>query len=78
VLFTLPEILTIIQACGLPDEGWETNVPSSLAHYIEAQVWNRSKLIEFKNSLALRAARAEHEHNVKIPTWCRPVQASWL
>jgi hypothetical protein len=50
VLFTLPEILAIIRSKGLPDEGWETDVPSTLAHYIEAQVWNCKKLIEYTNS----------------------------
>lgn len=46
-LFTLPEILAIVAAKGLPDEGWETNVPSTLAHYIEAQVWNHRRLWEY-------------------------------
>jgi hypothetical protein len=59
VLFTLPEILAIIQAKGLPDEGWETNVPSSLAHYIEAQVWNRKLLLEFMEFSSFQAGRAE-------------------
>jgi hypothetical protein len=59
VLFTLPEILAIIQAKGLPDEGWETKVPSSLAHYIEAQVWNRKLLLEIMNISPFQAGRSE-------------------
>jgi hypothetical protein len=47
-LFTLSEILSIVESKGLPEEGWETNVPSSLAHYIEAQVWNRQPLLEYR------------------------------
>lgn len=43
-VFTLSEICSIVAIKGLPEEGWETNVPSSLAHYIEAQVWNREPL----------------------------------
>jgi hypothetical protein len=46
-LFTLSEIRAIVAMKGLPDEGWETKVPDHLAHYIEAQVWNRRPLIEF-------------------------------
>jgi hypothetical protein len=55
-LFTLSEILSIVQAKGLPDEGWETNVPSTLAHYIEAQVWNYKLLFEYKKRLKSTAA----------------------
>ena len=46
-LFTLPEIRRIVAEKGLPDEGWETSVPDHLAHYIEAQVWNRGPLLEY-------------------------------
>ncbi len=46
-LFTLTEIREIVRRKGLPDEGWETNVPDTLAHYIEAQVWNREPLLPY-------------------------------
>jgi hypothetical protein len=51
-VFTLSEILSIVAANGLPEEGWATNVPSSLAHYIEAQVWNHKLLLEYKRQLS--------------------------
>ena len=47
-LFTLSEIRSIIEANGLPGERWGTNLPSHLANYIEAQVWNQKPLQEFK------------------------------
>jgi hypothetical protein len=50
-VFTRSEIFAIIEEKGLPDEGWETNVPDHLAHYIEAQVWNRNLLLEYKKRL---------------------------
>ncbi|MFN8485364.1 MAG: hypothetical protein U0768_20180 [Anaerolineae bacterium] len=46
-LFTLPEILAIVAVKGLPDDGWDTGVPDTLAHYIEAQVWNRQPLLPY-------------------------------
>jgi hypothetical protein len=46
-LFTLAEMRDIVALKGLPDEGWETKAPDDLAHYIEAQVWNRQPLLEF-------------------------------
>jgi hypothetical protein len=46
-LFTLSEMRAIVAIKGLPDEGWETRAPDHLAHYIEAQVWNRKPLVEF-------------------------------
>jgi hypothetical protein len=44
-LFTLSEILSIIESNGLPGEKWGTNLPSFLANYIEAQVWNQEPLL---------------------------------
>jgi hypothetical protein len=49
-VFTLSEICAIVATKGLPEEGWETNLSSSLAHYIEAQVWNRKSLLAYKSS----------------------------
>lgn len=47
-VFTLPEILAIVEAKGLPEEDWETSLPADLAPYIEAQVWNHALLEEYK------------------------------
>jgi hypothetical protein len=46
-LFTLSEMRAIVAVKGMPDEGWETRAPDHLAHYIEAQVWNRKPLLKF-------------------------------
>jgi hypothetical protein len=51
-IFTISEILSIVEAKGLPEEGWETNLPSDLAPYIEAQVWNHKLLIEYEKRAA--------------------------
>jgi hypothetical protein len=48
-LFTLSEIRSIVESNGLPGEGWGTNLPSYLANYIEAQVWNHKPLLEYKS-----------------------------
>jgi len=47
-VFTVSEILSIVAARGLPEEEWETNLPSDLPPYIEAQVWNHGPLMEYK------------------------------
>lgn len=47
-VFTLSEILSIVREKGLPEEDWETNLPSDLAPYIEAQVWNHILLERYK------------------------------
>jgi hypothetical protein len=46
-LFTLPEILALLQERGLPGETWGNNLPSGWANYIEAQVWNREPLLAY-------------------------------
>src|SRR5512143_2960575 len=43
-VFTRSEILAIVAARGLPEDGWEPRLPDQLAPYIEAQVWNRQPL----------------------------------
>lgn len=48
-VFTLSEILAIVAVKGLPEERWVTNLPSNLAPYIEAQVWNHQLLLAYKN-----------------------------
>jgi hypothetical protein len=50
--FTLPEIRQVVETMGLPGERWGTNLPSHLANYIEAQVWNREALFEYKRQLS--------------------------
>jgi hypothetical protein len=50
-VFTIPEVLSIVSARGLPEEKWETNLPSDLAPYIEAQVWNHEPLAEYKKRI---------------------------
>ena len=47
-VFTLSEILSIISEKGMPEDEWHTNLPNTLAPYIEAQVWNHEILEEFK------------------------------
>lgn len=46
-LFTLSEIRAIVEANGLPGDGWG-NLPEGLANYIEAQVWNREPLLAYE------------------------------
>lgn len=50
-VFTLPEILMIVAARGLPEEAWEPKLPDHLAPYIEAQVWNQEPLREYKKQV---------------------------
>jgi hypothetical protein len=50
-VFTVSEILSLVEAKGLPEEDWETNLPGDLAPYIEAQVWNHEPLAEYRNRL---------------------------
>lgn len=50
-IFSLPEILSIVEIKGMPEEDWGINLPSSLAPYIEAQVWRHELLFEFKKRL---------------------------
>jgi hypothetical protein len=49
-VFTLSEMLTIVELKGLPEQGWKANLPSHLAPYIEAQVWNHAPLLQYKSS----------------------------
>jgi hypothetical protein len=43
-VFTLSQIRAIVEQKGLPEEGWETKTAADVAHYVEAQVWNRRAL----------------------------------
>jgi hypothetical protein len=47
-VFTISEILLIVESRGLPEEEWMTNLSSDPAPYIEAQVWNHEPLLEYK------------------------------
>jgi hypothetical protein len=50
-VFTVSEILSIVEAKGLPEDDWDTNLPGDLAPYIEAQVWNHEPLMGYKGQL---------------------------
>jgi hypothetical protein len=43
-VFTISEILALVEKKGMPEEDWEIKLPKSLAPYIEAQVWNHALL----------------------------------
>jgi hypothetical protein len=47
-VFTLAEIRDIIETKGLPGDSWGNNIPSHLANYIEAQVWDHRPLLAYK------------------------------
>ena len=47
-IFTLSEILAIVDQKGMPELDWQTNLPSDLAPYIEAQVWRHDLLKVYK------------------------------
>jgi hypothetical protein len=46
-VFTLSEILAIVETRGMPEEKWQVNHPSHVGSYIEAQVWNHKLLLEY-------------------------------
>jgi hypothetical protein len=50
-VFTLSEIRSIVEANGLPGDKWGTNLPSHLANYIEAQVWDHEALLAYKKHI---------------------------
>jgi hypothetical protein len=47
-VFTISEILMIVEMKGMPEEDWEKRMPESLAPYIEAQIWNHDLLTDFR------------------------------
>jgi hypothetical protein len=51
-VFTLAETRAILEANGLPGYRWGTELPSGLANYIEAQVWDPEPLAAFERDLA--------------------------
>ena len=50
-VFTRSEILALVEKKGMPEEDWEPKLPKSLAPYIEAQVWNRELLLEYRKQM---------------------------
>jgi hypothetical protein len=50
-IFTLPEIQSIVEMKGMPEEDWKIDLPRDLAPYIEAQVWRHELLFEYKKWL---------------------------
>ena len=53
-VFTLAEIETIVEELGLPGETWGASLPSHMANYIEAQVWNHEPLLEYNRALGFQ------------------------
>jgi len=51
IVFTMSEILSIVEAKGLPEDEWDTHLPDDLAPYIEAQVWNQEPLAAFRRQI---------------------------
>jgi hypothetical protein len=47
-VFTLSEILAIVETRGMPEEQWQVNLPPDTGAYIEAQVWNHQLLLDYK------------------------------
>jgi hypothetical protein len=45
-VFTRKEILSIVKSKGDPEKDWQSNLPPTLAPYIEAQVWNPRPFIK--------------------------------
>jgi hypothetical protein len=46
-VFTRSEILTLVAQRGHPEDDWEPRLPSHMAPYIEAQVWNEAPLAKY-------------------------------
>lgn len=46
-LFTLKEINEIINTKGIPCKDWNTILHQKMPNYIEAQVWNKEKVMEY-------------------------------
>jgi hypothetical protein len=55
-VFTRSEILAIVAARGMPEDGWEPRLPDHLAPYIEAQVWNREPLLVYQEQMQVLVA----------------------
>lgn len=44
-VFTMREILELVEARGMPEETWNAKLPPDLGAYVEAQVWNVAPLL---------------------------------
>lgn len=49
-VFTLAEMQAIVETNGLPGDKWGTELPSNLANYIEAQVWDHEPLLAYRKA----------------------------
>jgi len=49
-VFSLSEILLIVEEKGFPEEKWEIMLPSDVGPYIEAQVWNQKPLCHYRKN----------------------------
>ena len=47
-VFTYAEMYTIVETNGLPGYSWGTELPSEMANYVEAQVWDHAPLLAYK------------------------------
>jgi hypothetical protein len=52
-VFTLTQIRAVVEEKGLPEEGWQTRTAADVAHYVEAQVWNRRRLLDYLQEIPL-------------------------
>ena len=50
-IFTLMEIRALVNLKGLPEDGWQSNLPRDFAPYIEAQVWRHEPLMKYRQPL---------------------------
>jgi hypothetical protein len=46
-VFTVSEILGIVEKKGMPEEDWQIPLPKDTGAYIEAQVWNHGLLMKY-------------------------------
>ncbi len=46
-VFTLAEMRAILEVNGQPGYRWGTELPSEMANYIEAQIWDHEPLLEY-------------------------------
>jgi hypothetical protein len=50
-VFTLPEMRAILEVNGLPGYKWGTELPSDMANYIEAQVWDHEPFQIYRQNM---------------------------
>ena len=54
-VFTVPEILEVVEAHGIPDGEWETDPQKTYDFFVEAQVWSRRPLEKYPKQHAREA-----------------------